>query len=212
MRRRGIPALLLLAACDALTPPVRDAGYGFALAETGEVFRWPATRLPVRYWVAPGAGAVADHVAEGIAAWRDQLLYREFDGVLVTDSAMADVVVQVVPADPPAAPLTPDDPEPSACSGVTSFVRVEPDTGLPFLDGQFRVTVTWRAGFADAAIANCLHRVVKHEVGHTVGLFQHSDAPGDLMWGTPTVADPTTRDRRTVERLYHTPASLAPPQ
>jgi predicted Zn-dependent protease len=43
-----------------------------------------------------------------------------------------------------------------------------------------------------------------HEIGHTLGLLQHSTEPTDLMAAQPTARAPSTRDRMTAEVLYHT--------
>jgi predicted Zn-dependent protease len=56
-----------------------------------------------------------------------------------------------------------------------------------------------------------MHRIAAHEVGHTLGLLIHSPATTDLMYGTPSTATPTDRDRNTAQVLYHTPATIAPP-
>jgi predicted Zn-dependent protease len=56
----------------------------------------------------------------------------------------------------------------------------------------------------------CLTRVAAHEVGHTLGLFQHSDDPGDLMYSFPAVNRPSTRDANTVITLYGTVRNVAP--
>jgi predicted Zn-dependent protease len=53
--------------------------------------------------------------------------------------------------------------------------------------------------------------VVIHEFGRALGLLQNSPSPLDIMYITPTVAFPSSRDRRTVEVLYHTTATVVPP-
>jgi predicted Zn-dependent protease len=70
--------------------------------------------------------------------------------------------------------------------------------------------VRWFAGFTPTDIANCLARVTAHEIGHSIGLFQHSNNPGDLMFGVPAVRAPSPRDRSTAQVLYHTKATLVP--
>jgi predicted Zn-dependent protease len=48
---------------------------------------------------------------------------------------------------------------------------------------------------------------VTHELGHAMGLFKHSPNPNDLMAPDP-VSGPSTRDRNTVQQLYHFEADL----
>jgi hypothetical protein len=42
-------------------------------------------------------------------------------------------------------------------------------------------------------------------------LLKHSPSSFDIMHQTPTVALPSSSDRRTVEVLYHTAATVGPP-
>ena len=194
-----------LLACDVATGPRRQSTYPFDLAATGLVFHWPTDRLPVRVWVDPAAGPVRAYVSDGLQEWAAVFLYGEFRGVLVWDPAQADVLVEVNGATPPDVPRT-NDPPVGACSGVTSNDRT-PDNRLT---GPFRVTLTWDGRFSATDVANCLHRVAAHELGHTIGLLQHSSSTLDLMFAFPEVASPSPTDRATVEILYHTPATLAP--
>jgi predicted Zn-dependent protease len=174
---------------------------------TGLVFRWPADRLPVRYWMAPGVGVVDRFARQAVATWAAQFLYGEFRGALVADSASADVWIFVEPGPPPDVPLT-NDPPTGACGGVTSNDYTEDNR----LTGPFIVRITWDARFSDTDVVNCLHRVTVHEVGHTLGILAHSPNPLDLMFGFPAVAAPSLADRATIEALYHTTPSLLPPE
>jgi predicted Zn-dependent protease len=207
-RARAVPAVaaLLLAACETAVAPERTAAYDFDLFGTGEVFHWSSDRLPVRYWVAPDAGVVRGFVADGIGRWSNQFLYGEFRGILVDDSTRADVLVRVGPATPPDGRPNDDPPAVGACEGVTSN---EVDAGQ--LTGPFRMQITWDVRYADADVVNCLERVTVHEVGHTIGIFGHSQNEFDLMHPTPRVPTPSTRDRSTAEVLYHTSPSITPP-
>lgn len=210
MRRSlALSAALVLLACEGLTRPDRTPGYTFD-DFVGLHFHWPAERLPVRYWIAPSAGNVPDYVRAGIAVWRGQFLYGEFDGAVVPDSIGADVIVRVLPPNPPTLAVSATPPEIGACEGVTSFDTTSAVGGTR-LQGPMEVEVRWDSRYAPADIVNCLYRVTLHELGHTLGIFSHSLDSLDLMNGIPRVADPSLNDRMTVQRVYHTPADLHPP-
>ena len=211
MRRHSVTACVLatlaLAGCEGAVAPERSTIYQFDLEGTGEVFHWTPDRLPVRYWVAPGAGVVRDFVSAGMLRWGNQFLYGEYRGVLVEDSTRADVLVRVTPSAPPTGTPSDDPPEVGACDGVTSNERVDGQ-----LAGPFRVRVNWDVRYVDQDVVNCLERVTVHEIGHTIGLFGHSSNDADLMNPTPRVNAPSGIDRATAEVLYHTRPSLRPPE
>jgi predicted Zn-dependent protease len=215
--RRVVPRETLLAFCAlalACEPsaPVRDCtGCIYSFADTVPpntrlVFHWPAARLPVRFYADP-RGAMPTLVALGVASWQGQFLYGEFSGTVVSDSSHADVIVtwlSGVPADVP-----PDaGPAQDACAGATT------DPTAVFRDSSanvLHVALTPKAGFTDGQVAACLRRVVIHELGHALGLLRESTFPDDMMNETPTVTAPSVRDRRTIEVLYHTGPTVAPP-
>jgi hypothetical protein len=204
--RRALAAggLAACLACGDPTIPARTPAYGFDDPGTGDVFRWPVARLPVRLWVDP-RGALPRLVGDGVQAWEAVFLYGEFRGVTVTDSLDADVIVRwggIVPPD------VPPDPGPPvfACGGVT---QLSIDAGNA-LDDYVRVAITINAGYSDAQVAACAARVATHELGHVLGVLQHSPDTTDLMHPSPRVGAPSDRDRRTVEVLYHTEPTIAP--
>jgi hypothetical protein len=45
-----------------------------------------------------------------------------------------------------------------------------------------------------------------HEVGHTLGLWDHSDSNSDIMYPIASQSTPSLRDMWTIYTLYHTPA------
>jgi len=205
MRRALAGACLAaLAACGEPTVPARTPAYGFDDPVTGDVFRWPVARLPVRLWVDP-RGALPRLVDDGLRAWEAMFLYGEFRGVTVADSVGADVLVRWAGAVPPDVPPDPGPPA-FACGGVT---QLSIDAGNA-LDDYVRVDITVTAGYTDAQVAACVARVATHELGHVLGILQHSPDTTDVMHPSPRIGEPSDGDRRTVEVLYHTEPTIGP--
>ena len=154
----------------------------------------------------PG-GALRALVGAGLETWRAQFLYGEFRGDLVTDSLAADVIVVWADSVPP--DVAPDTTGATgACGGLTSFTVDSSNT----MEGPVHVEVRVNPGFTLAQVAACLPRVTRHELGHALGILTHSPDPADLMDGTPSTSEPSAADRATVEVLYHTPPTIAPPR
>jgi len=209
--RRGFVVLCLGAlACSEPTPPSRGGTYNFADTippDTIITFHWPSTRLPVRYYAAP-QGNLPFLVQRAVATWAGLFLYDEFTGTLVSDSVTADVIVVWTDSVPPDAP--PDTAgSQGACNGETDPPTVDSTSTFT---GPFRIklSVLTAAVYTPGQVQACMRRTAIHEVGHSLGLFLHSPAPGDIMHSPPLVEGPSEQDRRTVERLYHTPATILP--
>ena len=49
-----------------------------------------------------------------------------------------------------------------------------------------------------------MRTVCLHEFGHAIGLWGHSPHPGDISYPTATAQEPSTRDIKTLRRLYKT--------
>lgn len=213
MRRRPGSLLALAAACVAVAcetaaAPERELAYPLEDPRSGLTFHWTPGDLPVRYWVSDDAGSVRDFVREGLRTWAGAFLHGEFRGVMVADSAEADVLVFVEPGTPPPGNPTDDPPLLGACGGVTGY-DLEPDEDR--LVRPFRVTVEWDSRYADGDVVNCLERVAIHEIGHTIGLFGHSSNELDLMHANPRVRSPSPADQASAEVLYHTAPTITPP-
>jgi hypothetical protein len=203
----GLGAVLLAAACSDPLVPSRAAIYPFADA-FGDVFHWPADRLPVRIYADP-RGDLSALVSRAADLWARQLLYGELKVVIVADSNRADVIVRWADSVPPAA--TPDPGPPvEACGGVTQVVL--DSSGLAF-EGPFETELQILTGtvFTPEQVAACVRRTTVHELGHSFGLFQEASDTLSVMRSPPLVSEPAPIDRRTVQVLYHTAATLAPP-
>ena len=200
----AVSAAVAAGGCADISPPNRSAdSYDWQLLTSeGELtFNWPTSSLPVKIWVEDSLGLL-DHTAAGIETWKAQLLYAEWDAVIVSDSSTADVVLgfSVIPAVRSVKLFN----QGRLCSGVTSFPLVGSTITLPF-----RVRITNRAADPTSPEAqSCFAVTVAHELGHTMGLFQESDDLNDLMYGIDPTTGPSTRDRNSVQRLYHTQADL----
>ena len=198
-------AVITMVACGDISPPNRTSDfYGWGLITGGDTltFNWPASSLPVRIWVEDTFG-LPNHTAAGIQTWKDQFLYGEWDAVIVDDSSTADVLIgfSVVPAlrSLKMFSLAP------GCSAVTSFPPLVGSTiTLPF-----RVRMVNQSTDPTSPQAqSCFAITVAHELGHTIGLFQESADPNDLMYGIDPTTGPSTRDRNSVQLLYHVSPDL----
>jgi len=206
VRRTAVATLVVLVACSDINPPPNHTpAYGYDLS--GDVFHWPVSRLPVRFF-GDTRGPMRTYVQRAIGLWEDQFLYGEFRGTLVADSSDADVIVtwaDSVPADVPPDKGTPVD----ACSGFTTLIFDGPGTALAEpIHVQLSVLIV---GATPAQLAACMRRTVVHELGHTLGLWQEASDSLVIMNFTPWVPVPSDKDRRTVEYLYHVTPSIAPP-
>jgi len=210
MLRRLLLPVLAVAACAACadpSSPSRADFYDWRLGGTQLTFHWPHDRLPVRIWVQDAFG-LPGHVADGIQLWKDQFLYGEWDAVVVADSSTADIKVfsTVVPIPKPIRAFVLHSSAPE-CGG---------DTGAEDLVGSTLVlpiiiyVTPLVADPTTPAAQRCLGLTVAHELGHAMGLLQHSPDPDDLMYAQPDVEAPSLRDRNTVENLYHFPSDLVP--
>lgn len=204
--KRALLALTLIAACAEPTIPGR-VSYGFDDG-FGGVFRWPAGSLPVRFYL-DDRGPMRTLISEGLAAWEAQFLYGEWRGALEPDSNNAHVIVRWGGPVPPDVP--PDTGAPAfACTGVTQIVF---DSASNAVERPMRVSVNELAGtFTPEQRVACYARVLAHELGHTLGLLQHSAQSTDLMAAQPTVRAPSARDRMTAEVLYHTAPTIGAPR
>ncbi len=201
--------LVVAAACDSPQAPVRPTPYDFRLAKSDTVFHWPEASMPVRFYAQP-IGRVPEDVADGLRQWQRQFLYGEFSPIVVADSQQADVVVRLASPEPPGAPPT-DDPFRFVCEGLTILpARVTDGSGQTRFSARIEVFLNWFPGSDPTDVTNCLRVITAHEIGHTLGIFGHSDATTDLMHPQPSVRSPSNRDQATIQTLYHLPTDILP--
>jgi len=218
-------AAVLTAGCDSPMIPGRDTAdiYAFELeTKPPLVMRWPAGHT-IRVLVNPstdaGRTALLD-AAFGAAAsaWNGVTVFGEYRIAQTSEPAAADVVLtwsDVLP------PVTTADCPPAITRAVTTFCIDGLGTAEPRLrvfplreanaasTGRVKMLVTVLA--AEAANPTTVRRLVAHELGHVLGIGQHSGDPRDLMWRTdPALSGPGRRDIATVLVLYHVRHDVVP--
>ncbi|MFI5235624.1 MAG: hypothetical protein ACHQXA_07940, partial [Gemmatimonadales bacterium] len=172
-------------------------------------FHWLPSDLPVRVWVDSAAGlALPQHVEDAISTWRQTLRYGQYQAALVSDSTTADVIV--LSGAPPAVSahttrLQATEPQ---CSGAIDLRVSRPDHRRLVL--PMRVYIGTSAPAGDPATQACLGRMAAHAMGHSIGLFQASPNPADLMSAAPQAVAPTAADAATALYLYHLRSDLTP--
>lgn len=209
-------ALLWLAAgsvvssCADIAAPSRGNAYEWRrlLSSPSGVdtlsFHWPRSDLPVRFWAQDTLNLPA-HVQSAVAKWASAFLYGEFSGVLVPDSATADVIVRAGIAPKGGFSVTRLQGRAPECQGATDIELSS--------DGQqvlrpVRVYLDPRFLPGSPGVDECMALTATHEVGHALGIFNHSPDTGDIMYADPVVTDLSPRDRSTAELAYHTAPTL----
>lgn len=233
LRRLGLWAigcgLMVLVACNEISSPIRPAGYGYTLIVSDVVtkdttidgvdyiegetstdtvdFKWPASSLPLRIWVEDTFG-LPGRVQAAIASWQGILVYGEMAAEIVSDSTSADIILRGVTPPPIAAarPVRRLAASDAACEGGTDVLVSAPDHGKLWV--PIRMYVVPKFAMTNPLVPPCLSRVTIHELGHALGLFQHSPNPGDIMYGFPTVDAPSEPDVATILWVYHQPTDL----
>ena len=211
----GLTVLSAVIACSDIVSPNRSQRYDWRLIvnyDSGGIFtdtlsfHWPRKSLPVKIWAEDEDG-LPGYVQQGINVWRNAFLYEEWDGVLVSDSSQADVIIRATQPPP-------------ALRGAAVRVHgmaesCEGATDVDTAGTRFQLKVPIRS-YVFVAVAgapdldDCLSRVTAHELGHTLGLFQHSTDSLDLMFTFPSRLFLTDRDLGAAYNAYHFPADMTP--
>jgi predicted Zn-dependent protease len=210
----------LLSACDSPTVPerlLRDVYDYRLLTPEPRVLRWPSGST-VRVYVEPAAepartAALQAALQSAIPAWNAAALYGEVRLEETTDVANADVVMLY------SGTLAPVDV--SACSpgggqAYTTFCLSDDANHLkvfPLRNSPTAGNVKFLLTVRTTTVLNAeeVRRLVAHELGHVLGIGQHSPTPTDLMYaGVLTRAEPNAADRRTLQVLYHTEPDITP--
>lgn len=212
-------ALIIVAGCDAPLVAADGPGYDPTLPLGGQnaIYHWPLGHTISVYAHTAGAPAGFDlpgAIQRANEAWASVLRYREFDVRLVPSPDQADVVfhfdtdsvVSVSSCAPPA----------TGAAGITSACPNASGTmldAIPLIGGgTSRVKFDVQISASPTRIPNAMvfQRIVTHEFGHVIGIGRHSSSMADLMFGGPTVDEPSDADARTLRYVLHQPATLRP--
>lgn len=214
-RRRwtiGAAAVAALA-CGEIASPERTDLYEWRLFVPGDggatdtlSFFWDQRRLPVRIWAEDAAG-LPGYAERAIGVWESGFLYREFRGEMVSDSATADVLIFANSAPNLTLGIHRLHSMAPQCSGATDLEVSDDHTELLV---PIRVFIDPVLPLDQPATQTCLALTTIHELGHALGIFQHSPNPDDIMFANPVVETPSDRDRGTIEAIYHYPPTLEP--
>jgi hypothetical protein len=209
-----------MSACESPTMPPRSTTdvYDFRLrADTFHIFHW-ASGSDVRVFIYATTPEREDSMAasfeRGAAMWNAYALFGEYRLVRTQSIADADVVVRwsdnLAPVDDSQCP-------PTFSNGVTTFciddidatpLRLATFPSLPGAPGAQHVKMLVTILASQATIPGRIDRLLAHELGHVLGIGQHSPNNHDLMYGDPVVDVLSRRDIATVQVLYHTAADV----
>jgi hypothetical protein len=214
-RFRWVTAGLVVAgaACGDIATPLRTDFYEWRLIVPAAIgsgndslsFPWPKERLPGRSGV-EDAASLPGNVPAASVAWRHAFLSHEFDGTIVGDSATADVIVRAGAA--PGVQFSRTRLHSALaleCAGATDL-DISDDHGELRL--PVRVFIDPRSEPNAPNLPACLALTTTHELGHALGIWEHSPAATDLMFADPMVDAPSDRDLATVEQIYHVPSNV----
>jgi predicted Zn-dependent protease len=207
-----------MGACDPVTVPERNGtevfDFRLPLGADSAVMRWPTgSRIAVFVNPAPQsdrANMLEEGLTRGAAAWEAASLYSTFRFAHVGAPQGADVILTW--SDVPV-PVVTSNCQPSGGAAFTTFCLNGTQLfTYPLSNGEasrVRFLVTVRA--SEAGNRTRVMTLVMHELGHVLGLAQHSPNPADLMFTNPLDRnEPNARDRASVQLLYQLQADITP--
>ncbi len=217
MSARGVAGLacVLAAACGAPLATRPEAAYDPTALTGGLLYRW-GSGTTVRVWVVPpptaGSVDLALAVRLAISRWNSVRQFNEFTLTAAAHIGEAHIVVYDRESATPVSPGSCQF-DPHGAAGYTYFCpgsgapqraeRLRPSTGDA--DG---VSVVVRVDRGRVSSQNAYNAIVGHEFGHALGIGAHSDVPGDLMFGLPSVETPSIRDRATLRFVLGQPPNI----
>lgn len=213
--------IVMVAACDSPTVPPRllTDVYDYRLrAGSLKVLRWPIGTT-VRVYVAGDADAARTAALEsgfenGANGWNAASLYGEVRIERTTNLADADAVLLFSSTLPPVE--TGHCPPGGGSAATTLCLDPQDPTRLAVFPlrngggGQVKFLVTIRS--VSPLDLESVRRLVAHELGHVLGIAQHSSRQTDLMFPETnlTRAEPSPADRATLHVLYHSRPDITP--
>ncbi len=215
--RRAVAALVgliacALVACDTPTATRPTFAYDPTTLSNGMLYRW-ANGQQLHVWadLADSTRAVnlGQSVRTAIARWNDLPAFAEFELVIVSNPADAQIIIydraRPMPVRAGSCAF-----EPRAAVGYTYFCatggnaeRLALASGAPS-----RASVVIRVDDTLVAGQSRYDAIVAHELGHALGIGAHSSVAGDLMFGLPTTSFPTGRDAQTLQYVLGAPADI----
>lgn len=189
---------------QAPTAPPEDEYLDSATAG-GRYFRWPAERMPIRVYIAPGAGATGYRdsfsraLADAFAAWAKGSDNR-IAFWIVTDPSQADIT-----CDWTGDPAKVVEAGRSVEGGLTKLSGQEQPGGVDVKIVRARVTLLTKDRGGTPLSDDDMKKVCLHEIGHALGLNGHSNNNHEIMFfsESPSVWPALTkRDKATIRRLY----------
>lgn len=214
-------AAILAGGCESATVPARDAVslYDFRLVAGADslVLRWPVGST-IRVYVNRGAdqdrfNSLRSAFTSAAEVWQSAALYREY---LLTEVNSPENADAVLAWSGDLLPVQVTDCPPGGSRAYTTFCLDDSGKHLrpfPLAEGdrigsvRFLLTVRNTEG----GVQTRVDALVAHEVGHLLGIAQHSKVQTDLMYADQTnMAVPNARDRATVQVLYHTQPDITP--